>query len=235
MAGPQLLVTQALLLRKVTFRESDAMLTLFTQSHGKLSALARSAARSQRRFGGSLEPIHTLRVELSPRRNDGLELLSCQVERARLGLTRSLERLEAAGTVLGWLRKAAPERQAEPLVWTRTVGLLDLLDQDAEFDGRLALAGVGLGLLRDWGWGLELEGCVRCGKACPKERPAFVDAGQGGVICTACGGARVKLEASARGRLAKAARGEEAALLPTDAALALTLVEAALSAHADIH
>jgi DNA repair protein RecO (recombination protein O) len=229
-----LFVTQALLLRKVAFRESDAMLTLFTPDHGKLSVVARGASRSTRRFGGALEPMHTLRVELTPRRNEGFELQSCQLGQTRIALTRHLSRLEAAGTALGWIRKAAVEREPEPLVWLGIVALLDSLDSTDAVDCEHALATLGLRLLTAWGWGLELESCIRCGRACPEQRPAWVDSAQGGVICTSCGGARTCLQAEQRLRLAQASRGEEGALLPEDAPVALTLVEAAMAAHADI-
>lgn len=230
-----MLVTSALLLRKVAFRESDAMLTLFTPSHGKVSVMARGAMRSQKRFGGSLEPIHTLRVELSPRRNDGFELSACALDRTRLTLTKELARLEAAGTALGWIRKAAVEREAEPQVWNHLLAALDRLDAPEPIDCQHLLAGLGLALLTAWGWGLELESCVRCGKPCPDGRAAFVDAAAGGVICTACGGARMRLEGGTRTRLLEVTRGNPSALLPEDDALGLDLVEAALAAHADIH
>lgn len=226
--------TRGLLLRKVVFRESDALLTLFTPDLGKITALARSAQRSQKRFGGALEPIHTLSLELNPRRADGFELTSAALHTTRLKLTQDLSRLEAAGTALGWVRAAAVEREPEPAVWQLTEQLLDRLDQVPAPNSQLELANTGLALLSAWGWGLELEACVRCGRPCPENKPAFVDARQGGVVCRACGGARTRLEAAQRLRLAHATQGAPGALLQEDSLLALALVEAALAAHADI-
>ncbi|HEX2735194.1 MAG TPA: DNA repair protein RecO [Polyangiaceae bacterium] len=226
--------TDALLLRKVAFRDSDAMLTLFTPEHGKISALARGAARSQRRFGGALEPIHTLRVDLVTRRHEHFELGACQLLRTRLGLTQSLERVEAAGKALGWIRQAAMDRSPEPLVWQLILQLLDRLDAAEAIDCQHALAALGLGLLTAWGWGLELDQCVRCGRVCPEQRAAYVDVAAGGVICSQCGGARTLLDGALRTRLAQTARGETSALLTGDAGEALRLFEATLAAHADL-
>ena len=58
--------TKALVLRRTPYREADLVVTLFTAELGQVSALARAARKSQRRFGGSLEPFHTLEVELVP-------------------------------------------------------------------------------------------------------------------------------------------------------------------------
>ncbi|HEV8244483.1 MAG TPA: recombination protein O N-terminal domain-containing protein, partial [Polyangiaceae bacterium] len=52
--------SEALVVRRVEYGDSDLVLGLFTQKLGRISALARGARRSQRRFGGALEIIHTL-------------------------------------------------------------------------------------------------------------------------------------------------------------------------------
>ncbi|HXK19309.1 MAG TPA: recombination protein O N-terminal domain-containing protein, partial [Polyangiaceae bacterium] len=68
------IATEALLLRRVEYGEADLVLTLLTQKLGKVSALARGARKSNKRFGGALEPMHTLAVELDER--PGAELFS---------------------------------------------------------------------------------------------------------------------------------------------------------------
>ncbi len=49
------IATEALLLRRVEYGESDLVLTLLTQKVGKVSALARGARKSSKRFGSALE------------------------------------------------------------------------------------------------------------------------------------------------------------------------------------
>lgn len=224
-----LIRTQALLLRKVVHRESDAMLVLFTRDLGKLTLSARGAQRSRRRFGGALEPMHTLSLELTGSRSD--QLASARVEIPRLHLVSELSRLEAAGRVLGWLREGAMERDPQVTVWHLAVELLDRLNLDQAIVPELALATTGLALLSAWGWGLEFEHCVRCGRACPSGKAAWVDAAQGGLVCSVCGGARTRLDGELRQRLSAAAGGESTALLTEDAQAALALTEAALKAH----
>ncbi len=81
------------------------------------------------------------------------------------------------------------------------------------------------------GWGLELAGCVRCGKACDPGAGAYLDPGEGGLVCRACGGARILLRGERRERLLAAGRGDDAALDTEDVRVALEIVEAALEAH----
>ncbi len=228
--------TRALLLRRVSYGESDLVVTLFTEALGRVSALARGARRSQKRFGGSLEPMHTLILRMDERA--GAELLALReasLETPRHHLVRDLDRMQAAGRALGWIRRAAPPRTPEPEAWRVIIELLDRLDDESDArTPKLHLAELGLRLLAALGWGLDLQRCVRCGRACESGRAAMIDATRGGLVCRACGGARVQLDGAVRARLASAAAGKIPGLSAEDANVALGLVEAALRAHMDI-
>ncbi|HEY6077937.1 MAG TPA: DNA repair protein RecO [Polyangiaceae bacterium] len=228
--------TGALLLRRVEYGESDLVLTLLTRRLGKLSALARGARRSSKRFGGALEPMHSLLIELDERPGAELfTLTAAQLERPRAGILRSLPALEAAGKALSWVRRAAPPRTPEEGAYLILEGLLDrLTDAQAAGEAGRALAAAGLALLSTFGWGIDFERCVRCGRQATPRQSASVEPARGGLVCRSCGGARVRLTGAARERMARAAAGESSALLVEDGPQALDLVEAALGAHAGI-
>lgn len=226
--------TRALLLKRVEFGESDLVLTLFTERFGRISALARGARKSTKRFGGALEPMHTIELGLEERpKSELFTLKEARIDVPRIGLTASLERLEAAGVVLSWVRRGAPARTPEPELWALLGALLDRLAAPNDPDVRRLLAAAGLRLIAALGWGLDFERCVRCGKECPSGMPGLIDATHGGLVCRSCGGARRKLDGALRARLGRAARdGDPAALEPDDAKVALELVEQVLRAHA---
>ncbi len=224
--------TRALLVRKVGYGESDLVVTLFTQELGRISALARGARKSRRRFSGTLEPMHTLRVRFDKRA--GVELCTLtesSIDQARIRLTADLDRLDATGRALGWVRRAAPPERSEPEVWRLINELFDRLDAVEALDPRRELAAHGLVQLAAFGWGIELSRCVGCAKPCAPGQAALLDPARGGLVCRSCGGARLKLGAAVRERLAQAAGGDPRVLLATDVSLALEIVEAALLAH----
>jgi DNA repair protein RecO (recombination protein O) len=229
--------TRALLLKRVEYGEADLVLTLFTERYGRVSALARAARKSSKRFGGALEPMHTLELGLEERPKSELFMLrEARIAVARTGLIGSLSRLETAGRALSWVRRAAPPRTPEPELWQAISELLDrlALATDDEEPKRL-LAAAGLRILATLGWGIDFERCVRCGKECPPGQVALVDPKHGGLVCRACGGARLRLDGSARQRLADAAAtGDPTGLEPKDTELGLTLVEDVLKAHAGL-
>jgi len=185
-----------------------------------------------RRFP-SIEPMHLLRVGLEERPGgDVATLIESSIARPRLVLVSSLDRLEAAGRALRWVRTAAPPHTPEPSIWVEINTLLDQLDApDVAASPAAMVAGMGLRLLAAVGWGLDLGRCVRCGRACEPGASAYLDPGEGGLVCRACGGGRVLLRGERRERLLAAIQGDDAALGAEEVRLALEIVDAALAAH----
>ncbi|HTV22954.1 MAG TPA: DNA repair protein RecO, partial [Polyangiaceae bacterium] len=188
------------MLRRTPLGEADLVVTLFTETMGQVSALARAARKSQRRFGGGLEPFHTLEAELEEAPGaDLMTLTNVRVDAARTHLYGHLEGMEAAGKFLNWIRQATPAHTAEPLVWQLSITCLDRLNAAASASSAesavlgtdeapkrsrptLILATFGLQLLAASGWRLELEHCVLSGARCPDGKSAMVDPERGGLV-----------------------------------------------------
>lgn len=224
---------QALLLGRIPFGESDLIVHLFTDVTGRISALARGARKSQKRFSGSLEPIHTLKIEVSRSpRGELYTLREAQLKRPRTGLTAHLNTLEAAGKALHWLRRAAPNETPEPHLW-QAINLL--LDELAEPEGRANAEGLltafGLRLLEVLGWGLNLYSCVSCGKPCPPGRAAWINPERGGLVCQTCGGGPIRLTGEARQEMHTAAQNDRAHVPAQWTPDFLRIVDRALRAH----
>ena len=60
--------SEAILLRLVDFGESDRIVHLLCPEVGRLTAIAKGARRSVKRFGGSLDLCNLLRVQVEKRR-----------------------------------------------------------------------------------------------------------------------------------------------------------------------
>lgn len=240
--------TLALVLRRTEYGEADLVVTLFTRRLGRVSALARAARKSQRRFGGHLEPLHTLSVQLDAAAGAGLlRLVEARIVTPRPHLLENGRALDAAGKLTSWIRKATPENIPEPELWELAVSGLDELEAAARAVGSgapasnarvpspaLSLATIGLRLLVASGFRLELERCVQSGVRCPPGKAAMIDPERGGLVSSAHGGAPFKVDGATRARLIAAQDGVADALEETDAELARELVERCLRAHAGL-
>lgn len=226
---------RAFLLGRVPYGEADLIVHVFSEAHGKISALARGARRSQKRFSGSLEPLHTLRLQLTEKASSELfTVREASIERPRLGLVRDLDNLDRASQALGWLRRALPPRTPEPALWFALEEFLNHLDNPSSHSPQAELVVFGLHLLQELGFALQLEQCVSCDKLCPPGQAAWLHPERGGLICRACGGGPLLLPGALRETLLAALQGETELRWGEHLDLALQIVERTLLAHSEI-
>jgi DNA repair protein RecO (recombination protein O) len=229
----------ALLLRRTEYGESDLVLSVLTNPLGLISVMARSARASTKRFAGGIEPFHGLLLHLDePRQGDLYNLRDTQIALPRLRLVGNLVAMDVAGRALGWVRSTTVPRTPEPSIFRACTQLLDALDQQPALTtsaGAALLGEFGLVLLTALGWALELESCVRCGRACPEQSPATLDPRHGGLVCRRCGGASHLLSATLRQRMRAASSGNSAVLQETDATTVIGIVQATLLAHPGVN
>jgi len=232
-ASAKTVEAKALLLSRVAYGEADLIVHLFTDLHGKISAMARGARRSKKRFNGALEPMHTLTVEMNEKpRGEFFTLKDATIFSPRTALTSDLDALTSAGHALSWVRRAAPQNTPEPQLWQAIHRTLDGLGQlSPHHSPDQVLGAFGLRLLEVLGWGMNLLSCVSCGKACPEDRAAWVHPERGGLMCRSCGGGPFQLSGKDRASLLRALADDGGVLDLPATAKALKIIERALSAH----
>jgi len=193
----------AIVLRTVAYGDSDVIAHLLVRGRGRVSAFARGARSSRRRFGGALEPFQLVEVLLAERSGQELWILrEAAVAEAYAGVREDLHRIAHAGYAAELAHELS--RPAEPAD--------ELFALVTEFLHRLATGPATAGLSP------ELSACARCGSAVPWGKAAF-DAGAGGLACGRCAhpGALL-LTAGARAALAQLQRvGLSAADTPLSA------------------
>jgi DNA repair protein RecO (recombination protein O) len=227
--------TPAFILARTPYGEAHLVVQLFTLELGRVAALARSARKSQKRFGGALEPFHELSVRLLAKSGrELLELESASIRVPRLRLLHRLDAMDAAGRALSWVRRAAPPHTPELALYGLLRDLHERLDGDPPAPPRHALAETGFLLLEALGWGPSLEACVSCGKPCEPGRSALLDPRRGGIVCRSCGGARRIVRGPLRERLQSLRSGMRDVLSDEDEKVVLELVEDVLLVHAGL-
>ncbi len=175
--------TRAVVLRSVDYGERDRVVTLLSRDRGKLSAFARGARVSRRRFGGVLEPFTLVSAELSERGGDLWGLEDASAERAFGGIRGDLLRIACASYAVELAREMV--RDAEPHEELFDALLAYLARLEAGPARPWDLRRLELDVLRAAGLLPSLDGCARCGSAAG-DGPVPFDAAQGGVLCGSC-------------------------------------------------
>ena len=180
---------QAFVLRTVDFGERDRVVSLLSRERGKLSAFARGARSSRRRFGGALEPFTRLAAEL--RERPGAELWTLDdvfVERGHGAIRGDLARIACAGYACELARELVRDAEPHPELFDLLAGYLEALDGAPARPGDLRA--FEMGALRVAGLQPRLDACARCGERLEEGDPSVrlrFDPGQGGLLCRACG------------------------------------------------
>lgn len=176
---------RAVVLKTTDYGESDRVVALLSEEHGRLSAFARGARASKRRFGGALEPFTLVSAEL--RERPGAELWgleSVSVQRAFGGIRGDLSRIACAGYACDLSRALVRDHEPHPELFADLLALLELLDlaparpESLRAFELLALRGAGLSP--------RLDACARCGAAFPDPPAGLAWSPDGGLVCGAC-------------------------------------------------
>lgn len=176
--------TLGFVLRSQPLRDADLIVTLFTQDLGKVSALARGARRSQRRFAGALGQLVVARYELSRSpRGELWTLESGTVERQWLDLASDVAAVAHASYVLELVRELLPAESPEPEAFALVLELWQFLGGGA---CAAALRRAEWLLLALAGTEPSLAGCAACGAHLSEQAPSLFDPARGGVICASC-------------------------------------------------
>ena len=192
MASPAAENTHAVILRSVDVAESDRILHLLVPEYGRLTAVAKGARRSTKRFAGTLDLFNHLRVSIHRRHGAAMSRLEqavlvhhyaplrCDAARFALGcyLLELLDRLAPEGGARRDMQRlfrfaleafeALATHRPDPVLRT----ILELRALDA------------LGLRP------ELRRCVGCGRELHKQDEVGFHVADGGPVCGACGARR---------------------------------------------
>ncbi len=188
-AMSQVTLTQAIVLRVTDYGEADRIVTLLTERHGKVSALARGAKKSRKRFGAALGLFGCGEASLRER-SDLWILEELHAQRGFLRLGQELGRFGHACYVCELCQHLCPPHEPEPQVYALLCAFLQRLD-DLPLSDRPSvspLRSFELRLLDAVGLGLSLRACAACGADLARELEASLRSGERGRTASAGSG-----------------------------------------------
>jgi DNA repair protein RecO (recombination protein O) len=171
-------------LKTSPLRESDVLVVLYTATHGRVTAVARGARKSQRRFAGGLQLLVLGRYQLGRRpRGELWGLDGVEIEREWTHLASDVFAVAHASYIAELVGALLPPEQPEPHALDVIVALWESLAEAGPSPG--ALRWVELELFDLAGHRPALDACAACG-ATDVATGAVFDPSRGGVICKRC-------------------------------------------------
>lgn len=178
--------TPAIVLRTIDYGEADRVVTLLGRTTGRVAALARSARRSQKRFGGGLGMCAAGRATLRERPGADLATLErFDIEAPHPSLGSDVAKMAHAAYAAELASRLCAPRQAETDAYDWLEEFLRRLDAGAATAERLRV--FELGLLARLGFAPAIDVCLACGRDALDDEETRWDVGRGGTVCRSCG------------------------------------------------
>jgi DNA repair protein RecO (recombination protein O) len=193
--------SKGIVLRSIRYGEADRILDLYAQDLGLISAIAKGIRRTRSRFGGRLEPLSC--VEFLAYEGRTLDTITqVEVLRSFRGVREDLDRLEAAGGMVGMVRALSGGDEADRRVFNLLYHALDALESREEgLKSVEAAFGLKLSILA--GYTPRLDACVSCNGNLEEALPLqYFAPSLGGMLCSECRGATGEAFALPSGTLA---------------------------------
>jgi DNA repair protein RecO (recombination protein O) len=178
--------TEAIVLRRYDYGESDRIIVFFTSDFGKLRGIAKGARRSRKRFSNTLEPFCCSRILFSRRGREGLALIedssvSCHFPAIRENLDKTL----VASYLLDLTDQFTLEYKKNEALFRLLERFLHQIDGEAISEALIRFFEVRL--LRVIGYEPVLDQCVACKTPVRNGDVYRFHPRAGGVKCESCG------------------------------------------------
>jgi len=176
--------TEAVVLRKIDYRESDQIMTFLTPDYGRISGLVRGAKRIRSRFGAALEMLTYGRLIYFDRQGKNLVSINHfdilkSFQRIREDLIRSASCQYMAELIMGLI----PERESATEVFKLLVRSMEGMSATRDPDAVLRIFEIKfLSLI---GFSPRMDACVFCGSSKGHFGFSIKD---GGLVCSSCRG-----------------------------------------------
>ena len=176
------LTTKGLILREVRYKEADRILTILTESEGKITAKARGALRKSSRTAAATQQLTWSELTLFGNRGKWT-VNECSVIEGFDGLSEDIESLALGSYFSECLDAFSTEEEADPELLQLGLTSLYALSR-ALHDPVLIKAAFELRLMTLTGFQPNVGACVYCGNTEPED--PCLGIGTGGLCCRAC-------------------------------------------------
>ncbi len=173
---------RGVVVRTIRLGEADRIVTLMTERHGKVRAVAKGVRRTTSKFGSRLEPLTHVALLGWQGRGDLDTINQVETIDTFRAVREDLDRMSAALSMLEVVDQVGQERHANPRLYEMAVGAIGAL---AIHPSPMVAPGFFLKVLALEGSAPVLDSCVSCGQDEDAQLVAF-DLFEGGVLCRTC-------------------------------------------------
>ncbi|MCX7856735.1 MAG: DNA repair protein RecO [Deltaproteobacteria bacterium] len=176
---------QAIVLKKLSYGESDRIVHLFTRTFGKISGIAKGGNKSIRRFMNTLEPLRIIEIEYFDNRMKGLsKIQNAYVLEDFQGIEKDFRKFSVATFFMEVADRLTKEKEPNPRLFQILCSTYrELKNTEVTFQKILRLL---LDSLEVLGFLPNFKTCVHCNREVSNGNKRFFSNQKGGILCETC-------------------------------------------------
>ena len=181
--------TEAVVLHSIHYGDTSKIVTLYSRKYGKIKVVAKGARNPKtNKFGSSLEPMTHSSVVLYKKEHRDLHLLSKSEIVTSFSKTQDIsEKMFTGLSLIELVNMVMHDEEENELIFVLLVDSLKAIDASTKNRINVLLSFL-TKMFSQFGFGLSLEQCERCGKLSDKEDFSliFLRLSDGKFICQHC-------------------------------------------------
>jgi len=171
------------------YGEADRIVTAYTRDAGKITGIAKSAKKSQKRFGAALDLFASVVMSFFVKETSGLVRIDqCRLVQAFPGIQEDITRMSYGSYMAELTKEMSAEGVSHPEVFDGLNMFLSLLDKAGPREDYLRM--FEMRLIAAAGFRPVLTACCRCRREWLKGETFRFSNSMGGVVCPACSAAQ---------------------------------------------
>lgn len=176
--------TQAIVLKRKNFRESDKILTFYTLNYGKIIAIAKGAQKTKSKMAGYLEPFYLVDLRIVEGKKYNI-ISETKLIKSFKNIQKNLKKTILLYFIAEIIDKMVEENEKNPQIFYLLQKTLEYTNLAKKID--LILPYFIINFLEITGFKPILDFCIQCHLPIKEEKKAiYFSFKEGGVLCNKC-------------------------------------------------
>ena len=182
----EILKTEAVVLSKLNYSDSSKIVSLYTLSNGRMSAIVKGGRRKNSKIGNIIDPLNVIDVVLYKKESRDIQLISDAVLVSHSpNIREDIDKLKYSYAVLELVRNLTLENETNERLFKGIKRILDLFNKGEEIP-EVIFCRFFFFFLKEIGYDIQVKHCAFCNKDLLNNGDFFFNYDKG-IICADCG------------------------------------------------
>ncbi len=185
--------TEAVVLSKINYGDTSSIISFYTESDGKISAIAKGGRNPKSKTGKIIDPINHLQIIIYKKNTRDVQILSdASLISHYVNIKEDLDATKFSFAIIELVKNLTADHEANPKLFKGLIKILNMINDKKEnpafLYGRFLLF-----FLSELGYELSIDKCTICGNDVVAKKSLGFDFNSG-FVCSDCFESHSRLE-----------------------------------------